>query len=301
MDLDKTRDIYNNTVSVLKHLNLDGVNISGNILPFTGWMLAHRGFMNIFHRHLNRDIANKSPQELLRFKKRNSKNLALIHILSLFCTGVISIGFGQMIKNNINYPIGLPSISKGPNPMEMGLPSEATSILDSPTPKENNESSSNSKIIKSLLPIFIIKKFKSFKNYAANKKLSNITISIIIYILFYIITIYFPILLIYINYYYNYKTFGYLSIFVTFYIIYTLFELLIVYFFVIDKPLEKLENNKFSSKLPKYIKREIDLFRKYDSTEDKDLFKKQYFMYILIHLISLIISFVLIIICLIIF
>lgn len=238
VDLEKTRDIYNNTISVLKHLNLDSVDITGKVLPFTGWMLAHRSFMITFHRQLNREQEKKSPQEMLRFKKQNIRNLALIHVISLFCTGVLTIGFGHAIKNNTTFHMGYPSTLKGPNPLEVGPPSLAPDKFESPK-KEVNDSSSNSNIVKSLLPIFIKKFNKSFKFSPANaatKRLAAITISLIIYILFYIITNYFPTSLEYINYLYNYKTFGYLSIFLTFYIIYTLFELLIVYFFVINKP-----------------------------------------------------------------
>jgi len=304
VDLDKTRDVYNNTISVLKHLNLDSVDFTGKVVPFTGWMLAHRSFMNAFHRNLNRNQANKSPQEILRFNKQNFRNLALIHVLSLFCTGVLTIGFGHAIKNNTSFQLGAarPSnlmgtkedcVSKG-----AGVGRSANFETTEGVATQGSDSISNSNIVKSLLPIFI-KKFSS--------KLSNISaiiISIVIYIIFYVITNYFPTLLEYINYFYNYKTFGYLSIFVMFYIIYTLFELLIVYYFVINNSQENLENNKFTQNLPKYIKKDIVSFRENDSSrtgEDKDFFKKQYFLYILTHLISLIISFVIIIICLIIF
>jgi len=176
----------------------------------------------------------------------------------------------------------------------------APAVLDNgiASPKEGNDSISNSNIVKSLLPMFIKKKFNKLPKIFLPK--AGITISIVIYIVFYIITNYFPNILEHINYFFNYKTFGYLSIFVIFYIIYTLFELLITYYFVISQPQEGVENKIFN-KLPKYIKKDIISFRKNDSTEDKDFFKKQYMLFIITHLISLIISFVIIIISLIIF
>jgi len=297
VDLEKSKDIYNNTISVLKHLNLDTVDFSGKFIPFTGWMLAHRSFMNIFHKHLNRNLTNKSPQEILRFKNKNFRSLALIHILSLFCTGLITLGFGHAIKSNTNLPIlaQIDSSSDSINP-----------ILET-----NKDSSSNSNIVKSILPMFIINKFnKLTKIYSscssanAKAKIANyftsITISILIYIIFYILTNYFPDILEYIYFYFNYKTIGYLSIFVMFYIIYTLFELIIIYYFVQYKDSIKLLENSFYLKLPKYIKKDIISFRENEKAEDKDFFNKQYIFYILIHLISLIICFIIIIICLII-
>jgi len=98
VDLEKSRDVYNSTISVLKHLNLDTVDISGKVIPFTGWMLAHRTFMSTFHRHLNRNQANKSPQEILRFKKQNFRNLALIHVISLFVLVLLHLVLGMLLK-----------------------------------------------------------------------------------------------------------------------------------------------------------------------------------------------------------
>ena len=300
VDLEKSKDIYNNTISMLKHLNLDTIDVSAKLIPLTGWMLAHRSFMNTFHKHLNKNQANKSHQEILRFKKINFRNLALVHVLSLFCTGIITIGFAHTIKNNTTFPISLPS-EKFPLP----LPREGDLGIDSIPPK--NEASKDSNIVKSLLPIFIINKFNKLSKFL--RKCGGITISFIIYIILYILTNYFPKILEYINYLYNYKTFGYLSIFLMFYIIYTLFELIITYYFVqykdsspsISAGMDRFLENKIYKILPNYIKKDIISFREYDSNEDKEFFKKQYFVYILIHLISLIISFLIIIFCLIIF
>lgn len=165
INLEKSGEFVQKGFELLKNVEINTlITVSGTIVPTIGTFYLYKKVSNLFAKHLEDSLKSVLPYGTAAERSfqqiRNRKILALFNIAAMVIVGTLMTGFSTAIKKNIDFPINNTKVL--PYGSSTSISSDLTTIPSFPGEMKGDIKDSQDLLDKkSLIPLFILNKFKN--------------------------------------------------------------------------------------------------------------------------------------------